>query len=143
MKRVTSIETSERETLGLFKGFEDRTVDGNGGKKSLELKEPDLSGLAHEKVVYQLRRKKTSKEINTSSGEKNGTTCYCCGITDHLCGKQGHLKRVCTSKRSNDAKCVEISDEADRNVDSLGFLSIKEHGNKAITLSLWNVGKLQ
>ena len=53
----------------------------------------------------------------------------------------GHLKKVCRSKESKDAKYIETASNCDDMHDSLGFFTIREQNAQAATVTMTVEGK--
>ena len=124
-------------------------------KKSLELKDSGSSGMLKTEEVHRLgRRARKPKKFSKDKGEKSKTACHCCGNTEHnsseckykkywcdACGKVGHLKKVCHSKKSKDARYIEAASNCDEMHDSLGFFTIREQDAQAATVTMTVEGK--
>ena len=154
-KGVDSKKTSGRENLGFLESVADCTVDGNGRKKSSELKHSGSSGMLKTEEVHRLgERLANPRHFSKDKGEKSKTACYRCGNTKHYsseckykkfrceaCGKVGHLKKVCRSKESKDARYIETASNCDEMHDSFGFFTIREQDAQATTVITTVEGK--
>ena len=57
------------------------------------------------------------------------------------CGKVGHLKKVCRSKESKDARYIETASNCDDMHDSLGFFTICKQIAQGATVTMTVEGK--
>ncbi|XP_044166137.1 uncharacterized protein K02A2.6-like [Acropora millepora] len=119
-------------------------------RKSSELKDSGSSGMFKTEEVHRLGAKaRKPKKFSKEKGEKSKGACYRCGNTEHnsseckykkyrcdACGKVGHLKKVCRSKESKDAKYIETASNCDDMHDSLGFFTIREQNAQAATVTM-------
>ena len=124
-------------------------------KKSLELKDSGSFRMLKTEEVHQLGAEaRKPKKFSNDKGEKSKTACYHCGNTEHnsseckykkywcdACGKEGHLRKVCHSKESKDARYIETASNCDEMHDSLGFFTIREQGAQAATVTMSVEGK--
>ena len=119
-------------------------------RKSSELKDSGSSGMLKTDEVHRLGAKaRKPKKFSKGKGEKSKGACYRCRNTEHnsseckykkyrcdACGKVGHLKTVCRSKESKDARYIETASNCDDLHDSLGFFTILEQNAQAATVTM-------
>ena len=154
-KRVDSKETVGEKTLDFSKALKIAQSMEMEERKSSELKDSGSSGMLKTEEVHWLGAKaRKPKTFSKEKGEKSKGACYRCGNTEHnsseckykkyrcdACGKVGHLKKVCRSKESNDAKYIETANNCDDLHDSLGFFTIREQNAQAATVTMTVEGK--
>ena len=76
-KEVESKETSWRENFGFLESSAKCTVNGNGEKKSSELKDSGSSGMLQTEEVHRLEGKaRKPKKFSKEKGEKSKGACY-------------------------------------------------------------------
>ena len=154
-KGVDSKETVGRQKFGFLESSADCTVDEMEERKSSELKDSGSSGMLKTEEVHRLGAKtRKPKNFSKEKGEKSKGACYRCGNTEHnsseceykkhrwdACGKVGHLKKVCRSKESKDARYIETASNCDDLHDSLGFFTVREQNAQAATVTMTVEGK--